>query len=115
MGALLEAERVRIDVACAPALDGLSLTTTGDHLLVLGAPRALAEAVCGVRAVVHGALRIAGESPAAALETGAVAGSTGDAPTPPKWTPREYVTWSARLVGSTRSEAKGSPPTRSCG
>jgi ABC-type Na+ transport system ATPase subunit NatA len=107
MTPLLEAQRVRIDVGGVPAVDGLSIVTTGDHLLVLGAPRALAEAVCGVRPIVHGVLRVAGEAATVALERGSVAGSTGDAPMPPKWTVREYVTWSARLVGASRSEAMG--------
>jgi ABC-type Na+ transport system ATPase subunit NatA len=107
MVALLEADRLRIDVAGAPAIDGLSLATTGDHVLVLGAPRALAETACGVRPIVRGTLLVGGASPADALEAGAVAGSTGDAAMPPKWTLRQYVVWSARLVGSSRSEANG--------
>jgi ABC-type multidrug transport system ATPase subunit len=107
MAELLEADQVRIDVGGSPAVDGLSLASAGDHVLVLGAPRALAEAVSGVRPVVRGALRVRGAAPTDALEAGAVAASTGDAPIPPKWTVREYVGWSARLVGNSRSAAKG--------
>jgi ABC-2 type transport system ATP-binding protein len=105
MSPLFEADRVRVDVHGSPAVDGLSIATTGDHVLVIGAARALFEAASGVRAIARGELRIAGESPTVAVRAGRLAGAPLDAPFPPKWTPREYATWSARLVGHTRAVA----------
>ena len=51
---LLLVEDLRVDVDGVPACDGLTLRTSGDRVLVLGAPRAFYEAVCGVRPVVRG-------------------------------------------------------------
>lgn len=102
---LFEADRARVDVHGAPAVDGLTLATTGDHVLVVGAARALFEAASGVRAVARGELRVAGQRPVEALRAGEIAGAPLDAPLPPKWTPRGYATWSARLAGHSRAVA----------
>jgi len=106
--ALLEAKDARIDVDGAPAIDALTLATTGDQVLVLGAARALFEAASGMRKVAHGELRVLGEAAEASLRSGAVAGAPLDPPLPPRWTPRDYVTWSARLVGFARKDAAAS-------
>ena len=105
MPPLLEADRVRVDVHGAPAVDGLSFATQGDQVLVIGAARALFEAVSGVRPVASGALRVAGASARDALRSGQTAGASFDLPLPPRWTPREYATWSARLAGHPRAVA----------
>jgi ABC-type multidrug transport system ATPase subunit len=108
---LLEAEEARIDDAGthartpAPAVDGLTLRTTGEHVLILGAPRALFEAASGVRDVAHGALRVRGEDPREALRALHVAGAPLDPALPPAWTATKYVTWSARLSGHARAPA----------
>ena len=100
---LLASESLRVDVARIPAVDGLSLTSTGDRVLVLGAPRALFEASAGLRATTRGELRVSGEVPIDALRRGMAASAPLDPPMPPDWTVRDYVTWSARLAGHARS------------
>jgi ABC-type multidrug transport system ATPase subunit len=106
VAALLECEDARIDVAGSPAVDGLTLRTTGEHVLVLGAARALFEAAAGMRAVARGTVRIAGEPATAGVHAGAVAGAPLDPPMPPAWTVREYATWSARLAGHPKKTAR---------
>jgi len=96
---LLASSSLRVDISGTPAIDGLSLASTGDHILVLGAARALFEAAAGLRAITRGELRVAGQEPLAALRAGAVAGAPLDPPMPSTWTVRHYVTWSARLSG----------------
>jgi ABC-2 type transport system ATP-binding protein len=100
---LLASESLRVDVARIPAVDGLSLTSTGDRLLVLGAPRALFEASAGLRPSTRGELRVSGELPIDALRRGVAASAPLDPPMPPDWTVRHYVTWSARLAGHARA------------
>ena len=48
---LLKIEDLRVDVDGVPACDGLTLQTRGERVLVLGAPRVLFEATCGLRPV----------------------------------------------------------------
>jgi ABC-type multidrug transport system ATPase subunit len=106
MAALLEAKGVRIDVAGAAAIDGLSLASTGARLLVLGAGRALFEAAAGARQPRRGELRVEGVAPIDAVRRRIAAAAPLDPPLPPTWTPREYVTWSARLAGHGRGAAR---------
>jgi ABC-type multidrug transport system ATPase subunit len=102
---LLAASTLRIDVSGVPALDGLSLVTTGDRVLVLGAARALFEGAAGLRKIARGDLRVEGTDPATAVREGRVACAPLDPPLPPDWTVTQYTRWSARLAGRTRSEA----------
>jgi ABC-2 type transport system ATP-binding protein len=103
---LLLVEDLRVDVDGVPACDGLTLRTSGDRVLVLGAPRSLFEATCGLRPVVRGALRIRGTDASDAARTGILAGAALDPPLPPKWTALDYVTWSARLTGHSARDAR---------
>jgi ABC-type multidrug transport system ATPase subunit len=103
---LLAASGLRVDVAGSPAIDGLTLATTGERVLVLGAARALFEAAAGLRAPSRGELRVGGATPRAAVGGGAVAGAPLDPPLPPAWTLLQYVTWSARLAGHPRGTAR---------
>lgn len=103
---LVFAEDLRIDVDGVPACDGLTLRTTGERVLILGAPHALFEALAGLRPVIRGALRVRGSAASSAVSEGTVAGAPLDPPLPPKWTALEYVTWSARLVGHTTGDAR---------
>jgi ABC-2 type transport system ATP-binding protein len=105
LGPLLAASAARVDVGGAPALDGLSLATTGERVLVLGAARALFEAAAGQRPVSRGTLRVEGLEPLAAVRQNVVASVPLDPPMPPAWTVEAYVTWSARLAGHSRREA----------
>lgn len=111
MGALLQASSLRLDVAGTPdvgagGVDGLTLTTTGERVLVLGAPAALFEAAAGLRQPSRGEIRVEGMAPIDAVRAKIVAGAALDPPMPPTWTPRRYVEWSARLAGHGRAEAR---------
>ena len=103
---LLSASGVRIDVSGVPALDALSLTTTGQRVLVLGAARTLFEGAAGLRRITRGELLVDGKSPIAALRTGRVACAPLDPRLPPRWTIVQYATWSAQVAGRTRTAAK---------
>jgi ABC-2 type transport system ATP-binding protein len=103
---LLTSSSLRVDVGGTPAIEGLSLASTGERVLVLGAARALFEAAAGLRAITRGELRVAGQDPLAAVTAVAVAGAPLDPPLPPSWTVRDYVTWSARLAGHPHGTAR---------
>jgi len=102
---LLELVQARIDVEGVPAVDGLSLKTTGDRVLVLGGAKALFEAACGTRTPSHGEVRVRGVPARQAARRRHVAGAPLEPPLSPSWTPREYATWSARIAGQGRKEA----------
>jgi ABC-2 type transport system ATP-binding protein len=104
--ALLEANQLRVDADGIAVVDGLTLRTTGAHVLVLGGPRALFEAAAGLRPVARGELRIGPEIAARACTSGSAAAAPHDPPVPLAWTPRAYVTWSARLVGHRPRDAR---------
>jgi ABC-type multidrug transport system ATPase subunit len=103
---LLAATGLRVDVGGSPAIDGLTLATTGDRVLVLGAARALFEAAAGLREASRGEIRVDGASPRSAVAAGSVASAALDPPMPPAWTLLQYVTWSARLAGHPRATAR---------
>jgi ABC-type multidrug transport system ATPase subunit len=75
----------------------------GERVLVLGGARALFEAAAGLRSIARGELRVAGMAPRAAVRAGLVASAPLDPRMPPKWTVRQYATWSARLAGHARA------------
>ena len=106
MSALLETTTLRVDIGGVPCVDGLSMVTSGDHVVILGAPAGLFEAVSGMRKVTRGELRVAGREPLEALRAGVLAGVPLDPPVPPTWTPRDYVEWSARLAGVGKRDAR---------
>jgi ABC-type multidrug transport system ATPase subunit len=103
---LIAASDLRVDVAGCPAIDGLTLETTGDRVLILGAARALFEAAAGLRATRRGAMVVEGLSPPEAVSRGVVACAPLDPPMPPGWTVLAYVTWSTRLAGQPRGTAR---------
>ena len=103
---LLEIEDLRVDVDGVPACDGLTLQTRGERVLVLGAPRVVFEATCGLRPVMRGRLHVRGLAAEAAVRGAILAGAPLDPPLPPKWTALEYITWSARLAGRSSSDAR---------
>lgn len=106
MSALLETTTLRVDIGGVPSVDGLSMVTTGDRIVVLGAPSGLFEAVSGMRKVASGDVRVAGHEPVEGVRGGLLAGVPLDPPVPPTWTPRDYVEWSARLAGLTKGDAR---------
>ncbi len=107
MPAIVTTSDLRIDVAGCPAVDGLTLATRGEHVLVLGAARALFEAAAGLRRIARGQLHVEGRPAVDAVRGGLVACAPLDAPMPPGWTAFQYVTWSARLAGHGRATARG--------
>jgi ABC-2 type transport system ATP-binding protein len=104
---LLDASSLRVDVGGSPAVDGLSLASTAERVLVLGAARALFEAAAGTRPIARGTLRVAEQEPLDAVRSGTSAGAPLDPPLPPGWTLRQYVEWSARLSGHSRDASRG--------
>lgn len=106
MHPLLAASSLRIDVGGVPAIDGLTVDTTGERVLVLGAARALFEAAAGLRRTARGSLRIDGAEAIEACRACLATGAPLDPPMPPGWTVAQYVTWSARLAGRGRAEAR---------
>ena len=96
---------LRVDVGGVPAIDGLTLASTGDHVLVLGAARALFEAAAGLRAAAHGDLRVEGIAPIEASRSRVVGCAPRDPPLPDAWTAFDYAAWSARLAGHGRTTA----------
>jgi len=105
VGPILSAASLRVDTAGVPQVDGLSLTSTGEWVLVLGAPRALFLAAAGLQPVMRGELRVEGKPPLRAVRERLAASAPLDPPLPRGWTVRQYVTWSARLAGFTRGAA----------
>ena len=103
---VLVATSLRVDVGGLPAIDGLTLATTGNCVLVLGAASALFEAAAGLRAPVRGEIRVEGASPRTAVSGGIAACAPLDPPMPPAWTVLQYVTWSARLAGHPKGTAR---------
>jgi ABC-type multidrug transport system ATPase subunit len=103
---LLASSSLRVDVGGTSAVDGLSLATTGDRVLVLGAARALFEAAAGLRVSARGELRVADHDPVDAVRAGIAAGAPLDPPLPSSWTVRHYVVWSARIAGNDRAAAR---------
>jgi ABC-2 type transport system ATP-binding protein len=101
----IASSHLRVDVGGVPAIDGLTFTSTGDHVLVLGAARALFEAAAGLRAIARGELRVEGVAAPEAIRSGAAACAPLDPPMPPAWTVFRYAAWSARLAGHDRGAA----------
>jgi ABC-type multidrug transport system ATPase subunit len=106
VGSRIACSHLRVDVAGAPAIDGLSFASTGDHVLVLGAARALFEAAAGLRPVARGELLVEGLRAPEAIRAGLAASAQLDPPLPGSWTVFEYAIWSARLVGHDRTTAR---------
>lgn len=96
---------LRVDVGGLPAIDGLSLTSTGDHVLLLGSARALFEAASGLRPIARGTLLIEGLRARQSIRAGVAACAPLDPPLPGGWTVSQYVTWSAQLAGHPRRAA----------
>lgn len=105
---LLAVDDLRIDVDGVPACEGLTFSSRGERVLVLGAPRALFAATLGLVHVVRGTLSVRGVSSAEAVSRGVVAGVATNTPTPARFSVHEYVEWSARLAGISSVSARAS-------
>jgi ABC-2 type transport system ATP-binding protein len=102
---LLASSHLRVDVGGVPAIDGLTFSSTGDHVLLLGAARALFEAAAGLRTIARGELLVEGMAALEAIRACVAACAPLDPPLPGTWTVLEYATWSARLAGHDRATA----------
>ena len=97
MAALLVVDDARIDIDGVPVCEGLTLEAAkGDRAVIIGAPRGLFEATCGLLPVVRGKVIVRGAAP----KSTTCAAAPLDPPLPKTWKALEYVTWSARLGGS---------------
>ena len=108
---MIEARDLRVDApdddrGRSPCIDGLTLSSSADRTLIVGAPRELMLAFAGLTPVVRGEIRIEGEEPRRALALGRIAACPLDAPLPPRWSALRYVEWSARLAGVPRKEVR---------
>jgi ABC-2 type transport system ATP-binding protein len=103
--AIFACSHLRIDVGGVPAIDGLTVTSAGEHVLLLGAARALFEAAAGLRPIARGSLMVDGMTARESIRAGTVACAKLDPPLPRAWTIAQYVTWSVRLAGHGRRTA----------
>jgi ABC-type multidrug transport system ATPase subunit len=99
---LIVLTEVRIESNGVPVVDSMSLSSKGDWILVLSGPRALFEAISGLRRSRRGEIQVSGMDPAVAAQQGVAATAPLDPPLPGRWTVREYISWSARLTGKGR-------------
>jgi len=103
---LVACEDLRVDVSGVPSCDGLTLRSTRERLLMLGAPRALFLATIGLLPIARGTLSICGVPAQHAALKHVVAGASSSSPLPPNWTVVQYIEWSARIAGHSSSEAR---------
>lgn len=111
---LIQADRARITIGGATALDTLSLVTSGDRAVLAGDVSALFAAIVGVRgasgasmdeappeiAIVSGSLLIAGRDVARGDHVGLIGAAPFEPPMPEGWTAERFVGWSAELAGA---------------
>lgn len=109
--ALLHCDRARIDAGGAPLIEGLSVTTTGNQVGLVGNFQPLFQLLAGRARVVSGAVRIRGRDPRAAVRECKLGLALADAVLPDAWTALEYLAQSAELAGLRRGEAR--PAARS--
>jgi len=102
---LLTTKDLRIDVA---AIDGLTLASSDEasRVVVVGAPRALFEATCGIAKPSRGSIAVQGIACGEAMARGIVAGAPVDPKMPADWSAIDYAAWSARLCGIAKGEAR---------
>jgi ABC-2 type transport system ATP-binding protein len=117
---VLVAEEARVAVDGATAIDRLTLSTRGDHVLLGGDARALLAAITSVPLadpeadedapsgeayVAAGSLLLAGKSVAERAHVAVMGAAPLDPPMPAGWTAEAYVRWGARLAGAARGDA----------
>jgi ABC-type multidrug transport system ATPase subunit len=102
----LEARDLRVDVDGVPDVDGLSLETSGDRVLVLAAPGSLFRVAGALTTPRRGEVLTDGLTPAEAVAARRLAIAMCDPPLPPAWTTSEYMLWSTRLAGHSKAAAE---------
>jgi ABC-2 type transport system ATP-binding protein len=116
---LLRADRARIAVDGATAIDALSLVTGGDRVMLVGDSAALVAALTGLAPgrdpaaapggharVIDGRLALLGRDVGRGEHHSVVGLVPLDPPMPDSWTVEEYVAWGARLGGRSRREGR---------
>ena len=106
MAALLSLERARIDVEGAPLVENLSIVSPGPRVALLGDWRALFSLLGAQAKLASGRAQIGGCDVAEAVAAGVVGLAPYEPQLPAAWTAEQYLTWSARLTGTTESSAK---------
>lgn len=102
---LFELVAARIDREGVPLLEGVSLSSNGPRVALLGDWTALFDLLEGDATLVSGSARVQGTALATALADGVV-GSVRRQPILPKsWTTAHYLEQSGRLLGMSRSDA----------
>jgi ABC-2 type transport system ATP-binding protein len=107
---LLAARDLRVDVDGAVVVEGVTLETRGASVAVTGEASGLLRTITGSAEVRAGSLALLGLDVARRehLAPATLGFAPLDPPLPPKWTAKDYVTWSARLAGMTRAAARDS-------
>jgi len=101
---LIDARGVRTEGSSGTGVTVAS-TPTARHVVFLAAPDAFFQVAAGLAPLAAGTLSVCGRSPAAAIESRAMAVAPLDPVLMPSVTPAEYVRWSAELAGSERVDA----------
>ena len=104
---LLAAQNLRIDMGGAIAIERASFTSHGHSVALLGDEHGILSAIAGAAEVRSGTLAVLGAEvgDGAHLRSNSVGIAAVDPPLPPRWTPREYLVWGARLAGADRTSA----------
>ena len=105
MRPVLEVARLRVDEGGVAQVDGLSLETAGERVLLLAGPSVLFKAAAGIVRQRHGDLLTDGVPVTDAVRDRLLAGAPLDPPLPLAWKVAEYVGWSSRLVGHSSPDA----------
>jgi ABC-2 type transport system ATP-binding protein len=105
---LVAAQDLRIDVGGAIALERATFASHGRSVALLGDEHGILSAIAGTAEVRAGSLSILGAEveDGAHLRSNLVGIAILDPPLPPRWTPREYLVWGARLAGADRTRAE---------
>jgi len=106
VAALLSLERARIDVEGAPLAENLSVVSRGQRVALVGDWRALFSLLGAQASMASGRAQIDGCDAAQAVASGVVGLAPFEPQLPPAWSAEQYLTWSARLTGTTAGAAK---------
>jgi ABC-type Na+ transport system ATPase subunit NatA len=106
VAALLCLERARIDVEGAPLAENLSVVSRGPRVALLGDWRALFSLLGAQATLASGSAQIDGCDAVRAVASGVVGLAPYEPQLPAAWSAGQYLTWSARLTGTTESAAK---------
>ena len=102
---LVAADNARIDSDGATLVEGLTFSTQGERVLLVGEWGPMID-LFAARAKVHsGSVRVVGLDVPTAVARGKVGLALSDPPLPPRWKAAEYLAASGRLAGAKRRDA----------